>query len=684
MRGKMGATSYAVGIDTGGTFTDVVARGSDGTFRLAKIPSNRTDPGEAVRSVIGEVLPNWGIAPSDVKRFVYGTTIATNAVLERKGAKIGLIATEGFTDVIEIGRQNRRQIYELILRPETPAFLAPGRRRVGVTEAIGPDGAIETPLDEASLEHAVDHLVAEGVEAIAICLLFSFANPAHEQRIAAYLSERHPELAISLSSEVDPAFREYERTCVTAFDAYVKPRLDRYLARMEIDLETAGAPAALQIMQSRGGICSSQVARRRPVRLFLSGPAAGVIGACAAGEEVGQKDLITIDIGGTSSDIALISGGQPLIRPEGFLDKYNIRVPMVDVNAIGAGGGSIAWIDTGGNLRVGPVSAGADPGPACYGRGGDQATVTDASVALGYLDPDFFAGGTVSLDADRARAVIEEKIAGPLGLSRDEAALGIHRVANAQMAEGIRLVSISRGVDPRSFALVALGGGGPLHATALATELGIRRIVIPRNPGVLSADGLLSAGIEHESAVAFPKGLNETSLEEISACLSHLDAECNKLMAMERLEGGDVTRSYYADICYIGQAHHIETPVHPQDVAPLDRLYRDFCAAHDQLYGHHTAGPAKIINLRTVHRVETDAWNDPSPKQVEGDPNRGQRSVLVAAGRVVAKVYGRDAMAPGFVVRGPAIVEQSDTTTLIEPGWRCEVSDAGALILTKE
>ncbi len=279
----MNTTSYAIGVDTGGTFTDVVARGSDGTLRLAKVPSTRANPGEAVRGVIRDVLAGWGIAPASVARFVHGTTVATNAVLERKGARIGLIATEGFTDVIEIGRQNRRQVYDLILEPETPTFLAPGARRVGVKEAVGPTGAIETPLDEASLAAAVDRLVAEGVEAVAICLLFSFANPDHERRVAAYLKERHPGLAVSMSSEVDPAFREYERTCVTAFDAYVKPRLDRYLAGMESDLAEAGVPAALQIMQSRGGICSATVARRRPVRLFLSGPAAGVIGASAAG-----------------------------------------------------------------------------------------------------------------------------------------------------------------------------------------------------------------------------------------------------------------------------------------------------------------------------------------------------------------------------------------------------------------
>lgn len=680
----MDSTRYAIGIDTGGTFTDVVAYGSDGSLRLAKVPSTRMDPGEAVRRVISEVLGQWEIPRPSVDRFIHGTTVATNAVLERKGARIGLITTEGFTDVIEIGRQNRTQIYELILEPETPVFLVPGRRRVGVAESISPTGEVEQPLDEASLRRAVDRLVDEGVEAVAICLLFSFANPAHEQQVAAYLRERHPNLMVSLSSGVDPAFREYERTCVTAFDAYVKPRLDRYLERMEGDLAEAGIPAPLQIMQSRGGICSAVVARRRPVRLFLSGPAAGVIGACATGSEVGLENLITIDIGGTSSDIALISGGEPLIRPEGLLDGYTIRVPMVDVNSIGAGGGSLAWIDGGGSLRVGPESAGAEPGPACYGRGGDRATVTDASLALGYLDPGFFAGGSLKLDPDAARRVVEERIARPLGLTVDEAALGIHRVVNAQMAEGIRLVSISRGIDPREFALVALGGAGPLHGTALAEELGIRTVVVPRYPGVLSASGLLSASVEHEASAAFPRALKDATKTEIETALRALDDECDALMASERLEGAEVKRTYYADVCYIGQAHYIEVQLQLDAGDPIATLYDDYCAAHDRLYGHHTESPAKIVNLRAVHRADLAAGGDHRRTGAGGAALKGRRSILVAAGRVDADIYARDNLSEGDTLRGPAIVEQDDTTTLIEPGWHCEVGKGDILILRKE
>lgn len=361
-----------------------------------------------------------------------------------------------------------------------------------MTERLDARGDVLVPLDEASVRSAVDTLLAQDVRAIAVSLLFSFLNPAHEQRVRDIIAERAPGLPVSLSSDVNPAFREYERTCVTAFDAYIKPGVADYLANMEEGLHCAGLRVPLQVMQSRGGLMSSAVARRRPVRLFLSGPAAGVVGGLEAGLATGFRDLITVDIGGTSCDIALISDGAPLIRSEGVIDGYAVRVPMGDVTAIGAGGGSIAWRDGAGSLPVGPHSAGSEPAPACYGRGGVEPTVTDASVVLGYIDPARFAGGTLRLNPALAEAAIRERIATPLCMDVAAAALGIHRVLNAQMAEAIRLVSIGRGIDPRGYALLPLGGGGPMHACALAEELGINVIIIPAHPGVLSAAGLLA------------------------------------------------------------------------------------------------------------------------------------------------------------------------------------------------
>lgn len=678
----------SIGIDIGGTFTDVVAIDAGGRQRIAKLPSTRSDPSAAVRSVLGRLLPEWGITPASVDSFAHGTTVATNAVLERKGARLGLLATAGFEDVLEIGRQNRRQIYQLLLKPETPLFLAPGARRRGVVEAIGPAGEVLTALDTASLEAATDALVADGVEAIAVCFLFSFVNPVHERRAAEIIRARHPGLSVSLSSEVDPAFREYERTVVTAFDAYVKAGLDRYLADMERDMRAAGVAAPLQIMQSRGGVSSARIARQRPIRLFLSGPAAGVVGAREAGRSVGHEDLITVDIGGTSCDIALIARGQPVIRPDGLLDGFRIRVPMVDVNSIGAGGGSIAWIDAGGGLRVGPQSAGAEPGPACYGRGGLEATVTDASIVLGYLDPAYFAGGTLRLDPELAARAVEERVARPLGLTLRQAALGIHRVVNAQMAEGIRLVSISRGHDPRGFSLMPFGGGGALHATALARELGMSTIVVPRYPGVLCASGLLSAPIEHEAATGFMARFADTAVQDVQRICAQLAAECAARMREEGVPADAVTTACYADVCYVGQAHHIEVPLAIDTPDTLvATLYEAFCGLYGQMYGHHTRAPARFVNLRVVQRAPNRAPAPAARRRPAGARAAAKRSrrILLADSEdfVTAQVVERDGLGAGDVLHGPAIVEQSDTTTLIEPGWTARVADNEVLILTR-
>ncbi|HKD25497.1 MAG TPA: hydantoinase/oxoprolinase family protein, partial [Xanthobacteraceae bacterium] len=488
----------SIGVDIGGTFTDVVVRRPGARTRIMKIPSTRKDPSVAVLEALKQMEAEWALPPQEVARFVHGTTVATNAVLERKGACIGLITTQGFRDVLEIGRQMRHQMYDLALDPETPTFLAPGRLRREIRERISATGEVLEALDEAAVTAAADELVSAGAQAIAVVFLFSFLNNSHERRAREIIAARHPHVFVSLSSEVDPAFREYERTVVTAFDAYVKPVVDRYLANLDAGLLAAAVPAPLQIMQSRGGICSSATARLRSVRLFLSGPAAGVIGARMVGGAAGLRDLITVDIGGTSCDIALIEDGAPALRSEGRIGGYPVRVSMLDVNSIGAGGGSIAWLDATRGLRVGPQSAGSEPGPACYGRGGNEPTLTDASVVLGYLDPEHFAGGRLKLRPKLSRKAIERVIARPLNFTVEQAALGIHRIVNAQVAEGIRLVSIRQGHDPRRFTLLPLGGGGPLHACALAEELGVRRILVPRHPGVLSAAGLLAAPVEHE------------------------------------------------------------------------------------------------------------------------------------------------------------------------------------------
>jgi N-methylhydantoinase A/oxoprolinase/acetone carboxylase beta subunit len=577
-------------------------------------------------------------------------------------------------------------MYDLNLRPETPGWLAPGSRRVEVAERIGPAGEVLVPLDETSLSAAIDKLRSEGVDSIAVALLFSFLAPDHERRIRNAIESAMPGVPVSISSEVDPVFREYERTVVTAFDAYVKPVVARYLTGMDRDLAQAGIPAPLQIMQSRGGLAGGEVARERPVRLFLSGPAAGAIGGQAAGREAGLDSLITVDVGGTSSDIALIDRGRVLVKSETDIAGYQVRVPMLDVTTLGAGGGSIAWIDTGGGLRVGPQSAGADPGPACYGRGGAEPTVTDASIVLGLLDPTYFAGGSLRLDAELSRKAIETRIAEPLGLDVEAAALGIHRIANAHMADGMRLVSINRGYDPREFVLVPLGGAGGLHAVPLALELGIRRVLVPRFPGVLAAAGLLAAPIEHEVSGAFLTPIADARIADIADALAALDRRADALMQAERIDGLARERLTLADVGYMGQSHYIEVPIDLSAPDASTDLYRAFEAAHERLNGHKTGAPAKIVNLRVIHRAHRPRVSVGTTAPTEsGGSLKGRRSVLFPGEtmRCDAAIHDRARITADARLAGPAIIEQDDSTTLLPPGWSATVTGGGALLLTR-
>ena len=680
----MSTNKQKIGVDVGGTFTDFSCQLSDGRRLGFKIPSTPGDPSQAVIEGVSELIENYNVDPSQIELFAHGTTVATNAVLERKGATVGLITTSGFRDVLEIGRQMRQQMYSVRLEPETPVFLAPGRRRFGVIERVGPDGEIITPLDESSVLEALTSLQTQKVSSVAVVLLFSFMNPVHEKRIREIILDNNPDILVSLSSEVDPVFREYERTVVTTFDAYIKPTVDQYLSNLSNALGDKNVGASLQIMQSRGGLTGAETARIRPVRLFLSGPAGGVMGALSEGKINNFKDLITVDIGGTSCDIALVSDAKPLIRQEGVIDKYLVRVPMVDVNAIGSGGGSIAWLDKAGGLKVGPQSAGSEPGPACYGRGGVEPTVTDASLVLGLIDPEYFAGGRFKLDVDKAYNIILEKIAKPLSLSVEEAALGIHRVLNAQMAEGIRFVSIKQGFDPRDFVLMGLGGGGPLHACELANELNIQKVLVPRQPGVLSAAGLLSAPIEHEVSTSFGKALNEVSLPEIITGLDALSAEAHSLMKKEGVSLNDIEISFSLDICYIGQGYHLEIIIDLESESPLENVYRDFLILHDRVYGHSVEGDVRIVNLRAIHR--TLVFEEKGQAQLSSDRSvKETRQILcdAASGFIETNVYDRSNLTRGQEIKGPAVVDQIDTTTWIPEGWAACVLEDSMLLLER-
>jgi len=675
-----------IGVDIGGTFTDIVALDGEGRLALAKVPSTPKDLLDGIGAAVGKVLALAGAPPGDVERFIHGTTVATNAVLEQKGAVTAVLTTEGFEDVLEMGRQKRSRMYDLEMDPETPSFLAPGRRRVGIRERLDARGAVLVPLDEGQVRAAVQTLRAQGVQAIAVCYLFSFVNPAHEQRTRELCAEIAPEISVSLSSEVDPTFREYERLCVTAFDAYLGPVVKRYLAGLADTLRGLGIRAVPLIMRSRGGIVSAALAARQPVTLFLSGPAGGVIGAGCAAERSGVRDFVSLDMGGTSNDVAVVRSGAPLLASEGSIGPYPVRTPMVDVNTIGAGGGSIAWIDAAGGLRVGPRSAGAEPGPACYGRGGDAATVTDASVVLGYLNPERFAGGALTLDvgaAERAVGAIGRR----LGVDTITAAAGIHRVINARMADQIRLVTIKRGYDPRQFSLVVLGGAGPVHGAALAAEMGMAEVLVPEAPGVLAAFGLLAAAIEHHHARTLQARTDVADLAAVNRCLAELDAAGRARMHEEGVAAADVHVAYTADMRYVGQAYELEVPIAaPVAAERVPDIVAALHAVHERVYGYaRTQQTVEFVNFRAVHTYRLPRPVVRPSAQAHGrldDARVGERRAYFD-GFVSAAIYERARLPLGARLAGPAIVEQMDTTTVIPPGVTAVVDDAGNLRLRR-
>ncbi|MCR0985703.1 hydantoinase/oxoprolinase family protein [Roseomonas populi] len=667
-----------IGIDIGGTFTDAVLRGRDGSLRSLKVPSTPDDPARAVVHALDRLLGEGGA--EDVRRFLHGTTVATNAILESTAAPVGLITTRGFADVIELGRMTRASNYDLLFGPQTPVALVPPERRMEVAERIGADGTVWEPLDETEVAEAARALEKAGAQAVGICFLFAFANPAHERRAREIVRATCPGLAVSLSSEVDPAPREYERTCATAFDAALKPVMSSYLGRIETILGGAGVGAPLQVMHSRGGLLGAAAARERPIRLTLSGPSAAAIGAAAVLREAGHSDGVSIDVGGTSADVAVIRGGAPALRMDGMIGTFPVRVPTADVLAVAAGGGSVAWIDDAGGLRVGPRSAGAAPGPACYRRGGTRPTVLDASVVLGLVDPARFAAGELPLDAEAAAAAIEREVAGPLGLGVREAAVAIHRIINATMAEAVRAVTVARGVDPRELPLVAAGGGGGLHAAAIAEDLGQTRIVIPAAPGVLAATGLLDAPLEHDAARGFGCLLDELPESDLRAAIAALAEETGAAMTAEGVGPAEAELVLTASASFVGQGHNLEVPLPPEGPEPRAAIRDGFIALHRATYGHAREAPVRLISLRAVRRLRAAPV---APRAAAGGraQRTGRRAVIGGLAGEVA-VVPRAALRPGEVLPGPAIIEQDDTTVVVPAGW-CVTAGPAHLLMER-
>jgi len=681
--------SIQLAIDIGGTFTDVVAR-EDETVYTTKVPTTPEDLIRGVTNGIEEVVSETTGGRNDVDRFVHGTTAGTNAIIEHDGGTVGLLMTEGFRDTLAIGRQKREDMYDLFLDSQTPTFLAPRERRVGIPERVDSEGEVLTPLDEEAVLSATDRLISEyDVDAIGVCYLFSFLNDDHERRTAEVIAKHFPDVHVSLSSEINPKFREYERVVVTAFDAYLRPVIETYVSRMTDGLEEEGINCELQIMQSRGGITGAQLILDKPVGTVLSGPAAAVAGASEIGARANETDLITIDIGGTSSDVSLIENGSPHISSEGTVQQYPLRMQMVDISAIGSGGGSIAWLDEAGSLHVGPESAGADPGPACYGRGGTEPTVTDASVLLGYLNPEYFADGSLSLDPESAERAVRSSVAEPLEYDLLEAAKGIHEIVNTKMAQQLRLTTVQRGFDPRDFSLFAMGGAGPVHAGRLAEEMSVPRVIIPRTPGVLSASGLLSADIEHDHETTFVRTLSTADPAEIERLYNDLSDRGRRAMKREDVPLDDVEVTFEADMRYHGQSFEIELALPSVDELTEDVLsdVRDaFHARHEEVYGHKNPDdPVEFVNLRIVNSYSPEQIDLPTSVgngRLEEARKATRRAAFVGeTDSFETPVYDRSRLPVNAEFDGPAIIEQSDTTTVVYPGQRCTVDERSNLIV---
>ncbi|HYM56711.1 MAG TPA: hydantoinase/oxoprolinase family protein [Solirubrobacteraceae bacterium] len=642
-----------VGVDVGGTFTDLVAL-VDGRVVTAKVPSTPEDQSEGVMRTL-EIA-----AVESPEAFAHGMTVATNALLERRGARTALVTTEGFRDVIEIGRQARSSLYDLTAA--RPAPLVPRDLRFTVQERMGPRGEIE-PLDGDGVARAVEALREAEVEAVAVCLLFAFLHPEHERELGAAVREALPDVHVSLSSEVLPEFREYERFSTTVADAYLGPRLAAYLERLAARAREARVPSPL-VMQSSGGVVDVGVAAEQAAGCVLSGPAGGVVGAAHVARASGYEDVLSLDMGGTSTDVAPVLGGEASTTTESVVAGVPIKLPMVDVHTVSAGGGSIAWADAGGALRVGPQSAGADPGPAAYDRGGEEPTVTDANLFLGLLGDGAELGGELTLRRELSQRALE-RVGEQLGLDALDTALGVVRVANAEMSRALRVISVERGLDPRVFALVAFGGAGGLHACALAEELEIPIVLVPRAGGVLSALGLAMSDVRRDYVRPL---LGDADPESAFAELERL--------AGEDLEGPQLRRR--ADLRYHGQSFELTV-----DAGDLDALPDRFGAAHEQRYGYRMEGEeVELVNARVVATVAVDR-PELSEEAAEGEPNRGRREASFDGEWIEVEVLQRSELACGSEVSGPAIVEFAEATCVVRPGWAGAVDAAGTLVLER-
>ncbi|MEK6243458.1 MAG: hydantoinase/oxoprolinase family protein [Pseudomonadota bacterium] len=691
-------TSYSVGVDVGGTFTDIVLLGSEGTIHTKKISSSVENYAQAIVEGLSEVFRETGLGGDAIEEIRHGTTVASNAILEHKGARTGLITSKGFRDVLEIRTLRMPRMYD-IAWTKPPPLVERYLRRV-VDERIDAAGAVQRALDPRDAERAVDALLAEKVEAIAVCLLHSFTNPAHELLLKKIIEKKAPALPCSISCEVLPEIKEYERTSTTVLNAYVTPIVASYLKALRKGLDRAGVRARLLLMQSNGGLTTDAAAAERPIHIIESGPAGGVVGAQALARAKHLPKIITFDMGGTTAKASMVEDGEVTRAQEysvgaGIMTGsrlltgagYTLKVPAIDLAEVGAGGGSLVWIDAAGALQIGPQSAGASPGPVCYDKGGETPTVTDASLLLGYLNPAHLVGGALKLNAGKARRVFAGKVAAPLGMALDQAAYGAHLIAASNMIRAIKSVSTERGRDPREFALFAFGGNGPVFACGMAAALGMKRIVVPPCAGLFSSFGLLYADVEHHYSRTFRRLLRQSDPHEIARAWDALAKQALDQLAAEGFAGDNAKIRRSAALHYHGQTYELTVPL-PDGPMDLNYLEEAFGREHEKTYGHRAGAdaPVELVSILTVGLGLREGANVPErvrPSRPEPAPPLPRQAYFGAQiGWLETPILRRSDLATPRT--GPLIVEEYDATCVVPPGAKAELDAGGNIIVELE
>jgi N-methylhydantoinase A len=682
--------SWTIGVDVGGTFTDFHASDdATGAYHVAKTPSTPANPAEAILTGLVALCDQYDIPLGEITRLSHGTTVGTNALIQRSGGRVALITTEGFRDLLEIGRQTRPHMYDL--QKDHPAPLVDREHRIELGERVGAQGeVVRAPTDEA-IAAAVEEVIQTGAVACAIGFLFAFRNPEHEQKVAKILRARAPAMPVSISFEVQPEFREYERLSTTVLNAYLQPVLGDYLRTLQDGVAERAPAATLGINQSSGGLMSPERAREFPVRTALSGPAAGAVGAAHVARQTGRRNVITLDMGGTSADVAMIRDYKVDLAFDRDVAGFPIRLPCVDVETVGAGGGSVAWFDRDGLLKVGPISAGADPGPACYGRGGERPTVTDANLLLGRLSSRGLLDGDMGLDPALSRSAFQSLV-DQLGFTHEKTAHGVLGIVVANMVRTIRTISVERGHDPRDFVLMPFGGAGPLHARDVAISLGIQEMVVPAAPGIVCAQGLLVSDLKEDFVTSRRFDVDAAGMMILADALAGLDARAGDWFKRENAPDEGRQLRLVVDARYVGQNFELAVPVATgatlgaSDIPDPIRMHAAFREAHDIAYGYASEDdPIEIVNVRLSASARLYVERDtvaPARSTVEPTPN-GQRPVFFdGEAAVEAALFSRDGLESGQIIQGPAIIEQLDTTTPIYPGDRAEVTPDGHLIIT--